>query len=52
MSKQFEKFDSAIRELLKVPHSEIKTKLDEEKAAKKAKKTRSKKNDTRNQNNH
>jgi hypothetical protein len=31
---EFEKFDSAMREILKVPHSEIKAKLDEEKKEK------------------
>jgi hypothetical protein len=39
-SKEFQKFDSAMRDLLKVAHSEIKTKLDEEKAAKKRKKSK------------
>ena len=29
---EFERFDTTMRELLKVPHSEIKTKLDEERA--------------------
>lgn len=51
-TSEFDNFDRTMRELLKVPHSEIKAKLDAEKAAKKAKKIRSKKNDTRNQNNH
>jgi hypothetical protein len=37
-SKEFENFDHAIRELLKVPHSEVKAKLDEEKAKKREKK--------------
>jgi hypothetical protein len=37
-TKEFEKFDRAMDELLKVPHSEIKKKLDEEKAAKREKK--------------
>lgn len=37
-SKEFEKFDLAMSELLKVPHSEIKKKLDAEKAEKAAKK--------------
>jgi hypothetical protein len=37
-SKEYENFDHAVRELLKVPHKEIKEKLDAEKAAKKAKK--------------
>jgi hypothetical protein len=40
MSKEFEKFDTTMRELLKVPHAEIKTKLDAEKAAKKRKKSK------------
>lgn len=31
---QFDKFDETMKELLKVPHSEIKAKLDAEKAAK------------------
>ena len=34
---EFEHFDSTMRTLMKVPHSEIKAKLDEEKAAKKKK---------------
>jgi hypothetical protein len=34
-SKEFEKFDNTMTVLLKVPHSEIKEKLDAEKAAKK-----------------
>ncbi len=37
MSTQFKRFDKAMRELLKVPHSELKAKLDAEKAAKKRK---------------
>lgn len=37
---QFEKFDSAMREILKVPHGEIKAKLEAEKAAKKRKKSK------------
>ncbi|HZP34521.1 MAG TPA: hypothetical protein VFB23_14280 [Candidatus Acidoferrales bacterium] len=40
MSKEFDNFDRTMRELLKVPHSEIKTKLDAEKRAKKRKKSR------------
>jgi hypothetical protein len=36
-NKEFEKFDRAMRELIKVPHSEIKAKLDAEKKAKKRK---------------
>ena len=34
---QFEKFDRTMHDLMKVPHSEIKSKLDAEKAAKKRK---------------
>lgn len=37
---EFENFDRTMRDLLKVPHAEIKRKLDEEKAAKKRKKTK------------
>ena len=37
---EFEKFDRAMRELIKVPHSEIKAILDTEKKAKKRKKAR------------
>jgi hypothetical protein len=45
--EEFDNFDRAIRELLKVPHSVIKEKLDEEKAAKKkTKRTKVKRNDT------
>lgn len=36
-SGQYEKFDRTMRDLLKVPHSEIKAKLDAEKAEKKRK---------------
>jgi len=36
-SSEYENFDRSLRELLKVSHSEIKTKLDEEKQAKKSK---------------
>jgi len=35
---EFTNFDSAMRELMKVPHTEIKAKLDAEKKAKKDKK--------------
>jgi hypothetical protein len=35
---EYEKFDHTMRQLMKVPHSEIKAKLDEEKAAKAEKK--------------
>lgn len=34
MTKEFDKFDRTMRDLVKVPHSEVKTKLDAEKAAK------------------
>jgi hypothetical protein len=34
MTKQYDKFDHMMDKLLKVPHSEIKAKLDAEKAAK------------------
>jgi hypothetical protein len=37
---EFDNFDSALRELLKVPHAEIKKKLDEEKEVKKRKKSK------------
>jgi hypothetical protein len=33
----FEKFDATMRKLMQVPHSELKAKLDAEKAAKKRK---------------
>jgi hypothetical protein len=36
-SKEYENFERTMTELLKVPHSEIKAKLDAEKAAKKRK---------------
>jgi len=36
----FEKFDRNMRVLIRVPHSEIKKKLDEEKAVKKRKKAK------------
>ena len=39
-TSEFEIFDSTMRELLKVPHSEIKAKLEKEKAAKKRKKSK------------
>jgi len=39
-TSEFENFDRAMREILKVPHGEIKTKLDEEKAAKERKKSK------------
>ena len=37
---EFEKFDTTMRELMSVPHSEIKAALDAEKAAKRRKKKR------------
>jgi hypothetical protein len=42
MKKQteYEKFSNAVTEILKVPHSEIKAKLDAEKRAKKRKKSK------------
>jgi hypothetical protein len=39
-SKEYDTFEHTMRELLKVPHSEIKAKLEEEKAAKKRKKAK------------
>jgi hypothetical protein len=39
-SKEYENFERTMTELLKVPHSAIKAKLDAEKAAKKRKKSR------------
>ena len=36
-SEEFQKFDSTMRRLIKVPHSQIKAKLDAERAAKKRK---------------
>jgi len=36
-NNEFEKFDSTMRQLMKVPHSEIKAKLDAEKKVKKRK---------------
>jgi hypothetical protein len=41
---EFENFDSTMRKLISVPHSEIKVKLDAEKAAKAAKKKKRVKN--------
>jgi hypothetical protein len=37
---EFDNFDRTMRQLMKVPHSEIKAKLDEEKTAKKRKKAK------------
>jgi len=48
-NREFDTFEHNMRELLKVPHSEIKKKLDEEKSAKKKKKV--KKDDRRNTHN-
>jgi hypothetical protein len=39
-SPEFENFDRTARELLKVPHAEIKAKLEAEKEAKKRKKSK------------
>jgi hypothetical protein len=39
-SSEYAAFEHTMRELMKVPHSVIKAKLEEEKAAKKRKKTR------------
>lgn len=39
-TSEFDNFDLTMRELLKVPHAEIKAKLDAEKAAKKRKKSK------------
>jgi hypothetical protein len=46
-SKEFNNFDLAMEQLLKVPHSEIKKKLDAEKAAKAAKKRKPKRSTNR-----
>jgi hypothetical protein len=46
-SREYERFDRAMEQLLKVPHSEIKKKLDAEKADKKARKKRAKKSTER-----
>jgi len=40
MSEELKKFSDLVGKVLRVPHSEIKAKLDEEKAAKKRKKTK------------
>ena len=37
-SKEYQRFDEAMGQLLKVPHSEIKKKLDQEKAEKQQRK--------------
>lgn len=39
-SDEFEKFDSTMRKLISVPHSEIKAKLDAEKRAKEKRKAK------------
>jgi hypothetical protein len=39
-TSEYDAFERTVSELLQVPHSEIKTKLEEEKAAKKRKKAR------------
>jgi hypothetical protein len=39
-SVEYQNFENTMRTLMKVPHSEIKAKLEEEKAAKKRKKTK------------
>ena len=39
-TSEFNNFDRTMRELLKVPHAEIKRKLDEEKSLKKRKKSK------------
>ena len=40
-SQEFQRFDAAMGKLLQVPHSELKAKLDAEKASKKAKREKS-----------
>jgi hypothetical protein len=42
-SKEYERFDRVMEQLLKVPHSEIKAKLDAEKAEKQRRKKAAKK---------
>jgi hypothetical protein len=44
-TKEFERFDHAMGELLKVPHSEIKKKLDAEKEEKRKRKALKKPNE-------
>jgi len=41
-NSEFDNFDRTMRELMKVPHSEIKAKLDEEKKSKKRKRRKAK----------
>lgn len=43
MSKEFDNFDRTMRQLISVPHSEIKAKLDAEKRAKQEKKRKARK---------
>jgi len=43
-TSQYENFDRTMRELMKVPHSEIRAKLEEEKKAKAARKKEKTKN--------
>jgi hypothetical protein len=40
MNKQYENFDRTMRELMKVPHSELKSKLEEEKRQKKKRRSK------------
>jgi hypothetical protein len=42
-SREYSNFDRTMRELMKVPHSEIKSKLDAEKKSKKRKKDKKEK---------
>lgn len=41
-SEEYDRFENLVKGILKVPHSEIKAKLDAEKAAKKRQKSRRK----------
>jgi hypothetical protein len=43
MASEFDKFDRTMRDLMSVPHDEIKAALDAEKVAKKKKKRKAKK---------
>ena len=43
MSKEYRTFDKLMHELIKVPHSELKAKLDAEKASKKGRTKRDRK---------
>jgi hypothetical protein len=49
-NKEFEKFEKTMQILVKVPHSEIKAKLDAEKAAKAQKRKKESSRGKRNQN--